>query len=283
MDKENVNKKLKDHNREYSEYMTWLDSAKEKDKEYFHILRRAIPLFIEFSQKHPHKKTLLTLLTFQTTLSFIRNGLIVLSEDDNFYSASALYRVYLEHWLKGTYILGRYTIEKNDNVGIEYNSIGRIGEELKYGNSMKQVSEILNAETKNLDTWDALCGFDSNLKKFDKKEVIKNIKKFEYKNMAKYIVDNKIPGSDWAHAFFSDYAELSSFVHGGPSTLSQQGLVSSQKIFEKHKGMIRFSFNTCRAFSYLMFSLIVKSSDPKAKDMILPLLTKLQNKEDILF
>src|SRR5690606_31312868 len=134
--------------------------------------------FLEFSKNHKHKKTILALSAFHTHSSTLKNAIIDLSDAENIYSVKALYRIYLEHWMKGIYIWIRYISEKNDDVGIEYNSLGKIGEQLKYGNSVKQVSVILDAETKNLDVWDTLCKFDPNLRKLNKKEIIENTKKF---------------------------------------------------------------------------------------------------------
>src|SRR3989304_6672315 len=194
---EKFQKGFEEYERENSKYIEWLEGIREKNDEYFEVVQKIMPVFFEFSKHCQHKKTFLALLSFHTHLSTLKNALIDLSEENNIYSMKALYRIFLEHWLKGTYVWVRYTKEKTDDEGIEVKSLGRIGEELKYGNSIKQVSAILDAETKNLDVWDTLCKYDPNLRKLDKKDIIRNIKTFEYKSIAKYLVDNKAPGADW--------------------------------------------------------------------------------------
>lgn len=273
---------FEEYEKEHSEYVEWLDGVREKNDEYFDVVREIMPMFFEFSKNCKHKKTFLALLSFQTHLSTLKNALIDLSEENNIYSMKALYRIFLEHWLKGTYIWVRYTKEKTDDVGIEYNSLGRIGEELKYGNSIKQVSAILDAETKNLDVWDTLCKYDPNLKKLNKRDITDNIKKFEYKSIAQYLVDNKAPGADWISIIIPEYSELSSFVHGGPGASDQYSSTLYNKQFEEYHGMIRFAFNTCRAFAYSVFVLMYKDLDKDEKEKIMPLLFKLQTKEGMI-
>ena len=270
------------YEKEHSKYLEWLDDVRDKNDSYFDVAKNIMPVFFEFSKKCPHKKTFLALFAFQIHLSTLKNALIDLSEKNNIYGMKALYRIYLEHWLKGTYIWVRYAKEKNDNVGIEYNSLGRIGEELKYGNSIKQVSVILDAETKNLDVWDTLCKYDPKLKKLNKKDITTNIKKFEYKSIAKYLMDNNAPGADWVSIIIPEYSELSSFVHGGPGASYQYSSTLCNKQFEEYRGMIRFAFNTCRVFTYSVFILIVKDLDSKTKEQILPLFFKLQNKKGMV-
>ena len=279
---EKLQKGFKEHEKEHSKYLEWLEMTREKNDEYFEVIRELMPIFFDYSKKCSHKKTILALIAFQTHLSTLKNAIIVLSEDNNIYSMKALYRIYLEHWLKGTYIWTRYTKEKNDDIGIEYNRLGRIGEELKYGNSIKQVSAILDAETKNLDVWDTLCKYDEKLTKLSKKDITDNIKKFEYKSIAKYIVDNKAPGADWVSIIIPEYSELSSFVHGGPGASDQYSSTLYNKQFEEYEGMIRFAFNTCRTFAYSVFVLMLKDSDNKEKEQILPLLFKLQDKNGMI-
>jgi len=271
----------KKYEKSESEFSGWLNEIKEKNNTYFEAITEIMPIFYRFSKKHDHKKTILALLSFHTHLATLKNSIIDLSDTGDIYSAKALYRIYLEHWMKGVYIWIRYISEKNDDVGVEYISLGKIGEELKYGNSIKQVSAILDAETKNLDVWDVLCKFDPRLKKINKKEIIENTKKFEYKSIAKYLSDNKAPGADLISIIIPEYSELSSYVHGGPGATEEYARLYSGQ-FEEYRGMIRFSFNTCRAFSYSLFILMLKDINKQEKEKLLPLLYKLQNKEEMV-
>jgi len=279
---EKIQNRFKEYEKEHLKFVDWLDGIREKNDDYFKTIKKIMPIFSEFMRDCSHKKTFLALLAFHTHLSTLKNALIDLSEENNIYSMKALYRIFLEHWLKGTYIWIRYTKEKNDDVGIEYNSLGRIGEDLKYGNSIKQVSIILNAETKNLDVWDTLCKYDPKLNKLNKKDITNNIKKFEYKNIAKYLADNNAPGGNWISIIIPEYSELSSFVHGGPGASEQYSSTLYNNQFKEYKGMIRFSFNMCRAFAYSVFMLTLKDLDNEKKEQILPLLFKLQGKKGII-
>ncbi|MFA5871424.1 MAG: hypothetical protein WC858_01765 [Parcubacteria group bacterium] len=272
----------KKYKEDQSKFVDWLNGVQEKNDDYFETIKKIMPIFSKFIKNCPHKKTVLTLLAFHTHLSILKNAIIDLSETNNIYSVKALYRIFLEHWLKGTYIWARYMKEKSDDVGLEYNSLGRVGEELKYGNSIKQVSAILDAETKNLDVWDTLCEYDPKLRKLNKKEIVDNTKKFEYKSIAKYIVDNKAPGAEWISMIIPEYSELSSFIHGGPGATHQYASKLYDNQFEEYKGMIRFAFNACRVFSYSVFVLMLNDLDSEKKEQILPLIFKFQDKEGMI-
>jgi hypothetical protein len=267
---------------EYLKYIDWLRVAEEVNDAYFEVIEEIMPLALEFAKQCRHKATFYALLSFYTHLSTIKNALLTLSAEENFYSTKILYRVYLEHWLKAMYIWTRYTNEQTDNVGTEYNSLGRIGEELKYGNSTKEVLKIIQAETSNLDVWDLLCKYNPALNSLNKTDIKNNLSKFKYTNIAKYLIENKAPGSNWVSIIIPEYSELSSFVHGGPSATNQYASVPPEKMFEEYKGMIRFAFNTSRLFAYSVFVLMYKDLDTEKKDKIKPLLFKLQTKEDIL-
>lgn len=276
----NFDAKIKKEN---DEYLDWLEDLRDRNDTYFETAKNLIPFYIEFAKTSPHKSTLSALMGFHASLSILKNSIIDLSETDNLYAIKVLYRVYLEQWMKGMYIWDRYGREKNDDVGQEYSSLGRIGELLKYGNSIKAVSELVDAESKGVDVWDNLCKLDPNLKKFNKKEITRNIKKFEYKNIAKYLLDNDTPGGSWVPTIIEEYAELSSFVHGGPSATDQCGQIAKHnEQFKEYKGMVRFSFNTCRVFAYSVFSLMYKDFDDEKKKEILPLLHTLMDKQGLL-
>lgn len=267
--------------KEEEKYINWLNGVREKNDEYFETIQDIMPSVFTFAKQCQHKKTFLALTNFHTHLLTLKNALIDLSEDNNIYSMKALYRVFLEHWLKGTYIWTRYMKENTDDVGLEYYSLGRVGEELKYGNSIKHTSTMLNAETKDFNVWDILCSYDQNLKKTTKQNIISGTEKFEYRNIVKYIIDNKAPGADWVGVVIPEYSELSSFIHGGPGA-SDQYLSLYNKQFKEYKGMIRFSFNSCRIFSYSFFSIILRELDDKEKNKIIPQLLKLQDKKGLI-
>ncbi|MFC1622784.1 hypothetical protein ACFL16_00120 [Patescibacteria group bacterium] len=272
--------RMRDYDKTQSEFNEWIDNVHTKNDEYFEVITEIMPVFLDFVKYCKHKNTILALSAFHTHLSNLKNAIIDTSETNNLYSTKALYRVYLEHWLKGVYILERYTREKNDNVGIEYNNLGKIGEELQYGNSLKAVGAMIDMEAKKLDVWDTLCEFSPELKKIDKKEIKSNIVKFQYRNIVKYLSDNNSPVKDWALIIIPEYSELSSYVHGGASATSEYAN-SYDKQFKEYKGMIRFSINTSRLFSYSLFLLMLRNASDKEKK-ILPLLQKLKDKKDIL-
>ncbi|MDD4110957.1 MAG: hypothetical protein PHS54_05365 [Clostridia bacterium] len=282
MDFNDFLKGFESFNLENSKYIEWLDDIREKDNDLFLTIKEIMPIFFEYSKNTKYPKTTLALLSFQTHLSTIKNAIIDLSEENNIYSIKALYRILLEHLMKGVYIWSRYLKEKNDEVGIEYNNLMKIGENLKYGNSIKQLSIILDAETKNMDVWDTLCKYDNNLKKMNKKDITNIISKFDYKNIAKYLIDNKTFIHDLVPTIISEYSELSSFVHGGPNAVDEYSSTLYNKQFEEYKGMIRFALNMCQIFSFSVFAIMVKDVNDEQKEKLMPLLSKLQKRSNFV-
>jgi hypothetical protein len=280
--KEKINKDSKQFEEDERQYLQWLTLVVEKNDQYFETIQNLANDYINFVGSSTHKITLNSLFSFHVHLSTIKNAIIDLSETNNIYSIKALYRIYLEHWLKGTYIWTRYIKEQNDNVGQEYNSVGSIGEALKYGNSVKHVSLLIDAEEKNLDVWDRMCTFDPGLREINKKNITQNIKKFEYKSIAKYLLENGAPGGEWVPMIIPEYSELSSYVHGGPGSSHEYGAILYDKQFEEYRGMIKFAFNTCRAFAYSMFALMYKDATEDEKKKMLPLLHDLMDKKGLI-
>ncbi|NCN52507.1 hypothetical protein GW943_01725 [Candidatus Parcubacteria bacterium] len=269
------------HEEKESEFFSWLDILENINNEHFETIEQIMPFTDEVIRKTEHKKIFFILFAFHTHLTTLKNDIIDLSSSHSIYGAKVLYRVFLEHWLKATYIFLRYVKEDNEEVAEEYYSLGRIGEELKYGNSLKEVSIILDAETKNLDVWDHLCKHLPNLRKLKKEIITQNIKKFEYKSIAKYLLDHDAPGSQWIPAVITEYSELSSFVHAGPNATDEYAHTLYKKQFAEYRGMIKFAFYMSRSNSFALFSLIYKDLEEDSKKKILPLLEKLRKVPDL--
>jgi hypothetical protein len=264
-----------------NDFHKWLSELRTKDDEYFEIFTAIFPISLAYLKKTPNKLTLSSLFTFAGHLNLLKNGLIELCDSDNLYSAKALYRVYLEHWLRAIYIWTRYTSEHTDQVGNEYHTLGGVAEDLRFGKTVNDVSRILEAEDHKIDVWERLSEIRPEIKALDKHAVEVAMRNFEYKRIVKYLVDNEAPGSDWALAIVSEYSELSSFVHGGSSAKMQlHGLTSVDKQFDEYRGMLRFAYNMCRVYAFQVFALMLKDPilDEEQRLKLKELLPKL--KED---
>ncbi len=283
----NIDERLKEgfkgYDKKNDNFIEWLNIVKKIDNECFLAIRNIMPIFEGFTKGHAHPKTHFAFLNFVIHLNTIKNGIIDLAETDNVYGVHILYRVFLEHWLKGIYIWTRYLKEKTDEVGVEYIDTGRIGDDLKYGDSIKKISKILEAEENKKSVWGVMCEFNPKLKKINQSDLENKIKKFEYRRIVKYLVDNNAPGSDLALSIISEYSELSAYIHGSPRAADYYGLKTiNHDQFEEYKGMIRFSFNMSRSYAFSVFSLMLTNLDDKNKKILLPLLLKLkENNEEI--
>lgn len=251
---------------DFEEFSIWLDEANDINESYFQLLEEGMPILRQYIRDCSERVTLTVLLEFVIRLATIKNGLLQLGKEDNYYSANILYRSFLEHWLKSTYILVRYLNEKNDESGNEYRSLVRIGEELQYGTSLKRMSEILDSEHKDLNVWQHITTHIPDLKKVPHQTVKDAVVGFDYKNIIKYLTEHKAPGSNLIPAIVSDYSRMSSFVHGGPSTIESYESDSDDH-FNQTKGMIRFSINMTAIYTYSVFALTLRKNDKNSEKM----------------
>ncbi|XLQ20498.1 MAG: DUF5677 domain-containing protein [Candidatus Moraniibacteriota bacterium] len=259
----------------------WLEIAEEKNDDYFDLIDQVLPIFSEFIKKSTHKSTWFALAGLHTHLFTLKNGTIVLARDNNIYSAKVLYRIFLEHWLKGNYIWTRYTRENSDVVGEEYKN-SSMNEALSYVESVKCATKLSGNEEVYSDAWESFCNDHPNIKDLDKNKISKNAKKFKYRNMIKFLIDNEAPGSEWMPIILPEYSELSSFVHGGPDASTEYASELYVKQYDEYRGMIRFQLNICKTFSISIFGLMLKDLSADDKKSVALIIDKLKDEEEFL-
>lgn len=148
------------------------------------------------------------------------NGIINSVIEENFYSATILYRALTEYYLRILYIILRSTKENNDNVGKEFKILLKENENRQFNNSITEINNHVKKIDLSLNT-KILKPIDSKISSDQIKKVKSN---FSYRNIIKYILSeyNKsyLPEPDDAFYYIvmQEYLELSSFVHGGPTS-----------------------------------------------------------------
>ncbi|MES2749158.1 MAG: hypothetical protein V4606_02075 [Patescibacteria group bacterium] len=258
--------KEKEYDDKFEIFSKWLDTANDVNNSYFELFETGMPILNDHIKGWSDKVTLIVLMEFIVRLSTIKNGLLQLGKEDNYYSMNVLYRSFLEHWLKATYIWTRYSNEKSDETGNEYRSLVRIGEEVQYGISLKRMSEIMDLESKNLNVWQHIIKHLPSLKDTSHQSVKDAVANFDYKNIIRYLSEHKAPGSDFIPALVSDYSRLSSFVHGGPSTIDSYHSETDDH-FKQSEGMIRFAINMTAVHTYSVFALTLRENTKNSENM----------------
>ncbi|RJP66594.1 MAG: hypothetical protein C4539_11180 [Ignavibacteriales bacterium] len=180
--------------------------------------------------------------------------------NNNFYSASILYRSLTEYFLRLIYIYLRANNDKNDNVGYEYNVLLKENETRQFNNSISELNGYIKEYNISVN------------KKYLKPittsmtlEQTKNAKiNFSYRNIIKYIFQNynqiKLFGPDDIFFFIvmQEYLELSSFVHGGPTSTEIFSLQSNKDESEEINGFyITRSLKICNLQKFYVINLFI--------------------------
>jgi len=170
----------------------------------------------QFAQSN-YPATALSLVALMGSVNSIKLGIYDLAEksDTHLYVTKILHRTLIEHYLKFYYLLFRFLNEKTDDIGIEYRKYTKISEVLAYINA----SDVANTIAGKSINEQVLKKLKKELPEFDisKKELLKITTNWKHRNIVKYLKQNSelIQEGSYILKLIPEYAELSSFVHGG--------------------------------------------------------------------
>ncbi|WP_156486245.1 hypothetical protein [Marinomonas sp. TW1] len=159
-----------------------------------------------------------TLIGLMASANSVKLGIYDLAEacDTHLYVLKVLHRTLIEHYLKFHYILLRALKEQSDDVGLEYRKYSTISETLAFINaseaSMKIAGKPIDAQVLKKLRKDHP---DLNISKRDLNEITY---KWKHRSIIKYIKANSSfikNESAYLLKLIPEYAELSSFIHGG--------------------------------------------------------------------
>lgn len=165
--------------------------------------------------------TSFSLMGLLATINSIKLGMYDLIEkcDTHLYVVKILHRSLIEQFLRFQYLFSRYINEKNDDVGLEYRKYSRISEVLAYINASSVASNMVGKTTEEI----VLKKLKKDFPEFSisKKELDSITNRWKHRSIIKYLKSNckltENKGGDYILKLIPEYAELSSFVHGGTS------------------------------------------------------------------
>jgi hypothetical protein len=219
--------------------------------------------FIEIEQlvkNSSFPNTAKALLRFVRKIEEIKNGLSFMVNEKNLYTASILLRCLFEHEIVAYYIWTKYRIENNDACGTHYYIDYFVSEQFKrerYNLSLEGISK--NLETKqNLESLKIKLPFLEDASQKDIEKISTIAYQFDIRDIAKYL-HKEVPKTDSysevnqkviLNALF-EYNQLSSFVHGGPT--------SEYTVFEKYSvDEIETNLVSIKDFAYTGSGLIME-------------------------
>ncbi|MDP3150513.1 MAG: DUF5677 domain-containing protein [Ignavibacteria bacterium] len=198
-----------------------IDEIEKQDEKVMNIIfeeSSALPAQIQSSTIPKSGVTLISLLA---AINSLKLSIFEICKSRDIYSLNVLYRSFLEHFIKINYFFYRLLTDKTDIVGEDYYKFYSQNEIAMYGKSLEQLRLIVDLEYRGKDIAEILYEIDPELKKYSSKELKGKILQYNYKNMIKFIFDKQnstIKDVDFSIilSIIPEYAELSSFVHGGP-------------------------------------------------------------------
>lgn len=199
--------------KELSEILKFDDWLHE---EFSRLSERLTPVLIE--SKAPI--TSFSLMGLLATINSIKLGMYDLIEkcDTHLYVVKILHRSLIEQFLRFQYLFSRFIIESNDEVGIEYRKYSRISEVLAYVNASAVAYSMVGKTTEEIVLKKLKKDFPEL--SISRKELESITNRWKHRSIIKYLNANaKLaqPGGAYILNLIPEYAELSSFVHGGTS------------------------------------------------------------------
>lgn len=139
---------------------------------------------------------------------------------NNPYVLNAIFRCFCDHYLKFTYIFFRFIKERSDEVGRDYYSFCGAIESRDYLNAL-QVAEGLIGNEVVTEMRAAINSVYPGVRDTSTADLERASARFRYRSVLRYL-STEVPGSvSQSNTFLATiiptFAELSSFVHGGPS------------------------------------------------------------------
>lgn len=181
------------------------------------------PSFLQ-SSIYPNTTKLLFNLTKR--IDSIKEGVFTTVLSDNYYSTQVLLRVLIEHYLTYMYVNERLKNESNDNIGTEYYMERGAEESIDFWDASNKVLKMMNEDAAAIELNRVIYEERfTELKKINKKDLIKKNKQYKVKEMIKYFLkdidfkildyDTEVPALSNLR-YYKDWVQLSSFVHCGP-------------------------------------------------------------------
>jgi hypothetical protein len=190
----------------------------EADELVFEVVRDGTPMFATVSQT-AFPQTYRAMFGFCAKTNALKTAMFDQVESNNPYAFKALFRCFSEHYLKFTYIFVRFLRERSDDVGREYYSYCGAIESRDYLNALVLAERLVGNDLVG-DIRNALATVYPDVGTLSTADLEAASAKFRYRSILRFLSSGESPFLSKHAPFLAgivpSYAELSSFVHGGP-------------------------------------------------------------------
>lgn len=219
----------------------------------------------------PHTGRALVSLVSKT--GFLSNAIFDIAETDNPYCVKILFRSLVEHYLKSQYLWTRHIADKTDEVGSEYFEFCDLMEIKEMISAQNKVARIIHPNVQEIRPFDWIREQDPNLAKFSNEDIRQKAAQFKYGKIIEFLLGKIYRNATLAENNFllgiiPSYSELSTFVHGGPSSdkyiLSTQESVRKRESYEMTELALLMATHVKYGVYVLLFNLDKRFEKPCA-------------------
>lgn len=203
--------------------MVDLTKVFEKDDILFDAIA-SIPLekALYYFKDNGFPKTGQVMIQFMAKGNFLKTAIFDLCEVGNIYGVKIIFRSLIEHALKAQFIFMKWVENKNDQTAENYLKWYEASEIYDYIKSMEATTKIFNSKELQHKPDKILFDLHPEFKEKSLKEIKEIASQFNYRLIIKYINETLFKNKDSEYFLFllkiiPNYAELSGFVHGGPT------------------------------------------------------------------
>jgi len=193
----------------------------EADDEVFAILQDGGEALFATVKTTAYPETYRAMFGFCAKTNALKTAMFDMIESDNPYAFKALFRCYCEHYLKFTYLFVRFLREKSDAVGVEYFSYCGAIEARDYAAAIAMAEGLLG-HSAHADAQAMIAVLYPKAAALSERELEAASGQFKYRSILRFLSRDvpQLLATDrpFLARIVPSYAELSSFVHGGPWT-----------------------------------------------------------------
>ena len=194
---------------------------RDADDEYFQVFAEHSSSMISAMKRTVFPKTYRAMFGFCAKTNGLKTGMFECIDTNNPYSFKVLLRSFIEHYLKFMYIWTRFVSERSDDVGKEYFSFCGAVEAHEYVAAFATLESLLGNKV-TVDAEEAVARLYPDASALSKRELDRLSGQFKHRSILRFLADEGTHFIARERPFLANfvpiYAELSSFVHGGPYT-----------------------------------------------------------------
>ncbi|HJR99812.1 MAG TPA: DUF5677 domain-containing protein [Flavobacterium sp.] len=248
-----------------------IDDLKKLDEEISAEFAEAHKFLHYLLMESEQKRTAEICFAFMTGTNYLKSSLFDCAENEDYYSMSVLLRSLTEHYLRFNYFWLNYSKTKSENYAMKFVVSLEFYERLTIENAINAAKQIKHEEIKTSDQiWEEIKKSNREFEVYSKQEIDEFSKNLSIKNIIRYIERNmKESGfdtNDFLQRRIVEYAQLSSFVHGGIYAFKRTVDLGVSKDRERIVigicGTALQMASSIKIWSYLVFS----TSIPEFKD-----------------